>query len=121
MSNPIVHIELSATDRAELAQFYGDLFGWEMREWPEMNYTTFSFGNETLGGGFNPVQEGNPAGTTVLYIHCEDIPATMAKIVDKGGAELGPPMEVPGVGTMAFFTDPSGNRMALLKPVPMEG
>ena len=73
MSHPIVHIELSSINHKEAAKFYADVFGWEMSDFAEMHYTTFLSGENAPGGGFNDVQEGNPAGTTVVYIHTDSI------------------------------------------------
>jgi predicted enzyme related to lactoylglutathione lyase len=120
MSHPIVHIELSADNVKALAKFYVDTFGWETQNWPEMDYITFTSGKERVGGGFNPVQEGNPAGTVVTYIHCDDIGAILAKIEANGGKIMVPPMDIPGVGQMAHFSDPTGNHMAVLQPLMEE-
>jgi len=116
MSHPIIHIEISAADRQEAVKFYTEIFGWQTQDFPQMNYTTFSFGQEGMGGGFNPVQEGNPPGTVVPYIQTDDIDAVLAKVEAKGGKTLMPKMEIPGVGFIAQFSDPTGNRMALLTP-----
>ncbi|NCF64991.1 MAG: hypothetical protein GWP61_03395 [Chloroflexi bacterium] len=117
MSHPIVHIELSANNHKDSAKFYSDVFGWEMTDFSEMDYTVFSSGEGKPGGGFSNVQEGNPAGTTVIYIHTDNIEGSVAKIDANGGTMLGEAMDIPGVGTMFHFADPVGNRMSLLKPV----
>jgi predicted enzyme related to lactoylglutathione lyase len=116
MSHPIVHIELSADSPEELAKFYEDTFGWETQRWPEMDYITFSSKKDSIGGGFNPVQDGNPSGTVITYIQTEDLAASMAKVEANGGTITLPPTDIPGVGQMAHFTDPTGNPMALLEP-----
>jgi predicted enzyme related to lactoylglutathione lyase len=116
MSHPIVHIELSSINHKEAAKFYADVFGWEMSDFAEMHYTTFLSGENAPGGGFNDVQEGNPAGTTVVYIHTDSIEDSVVKIEASGGKMLTPPIDIPGVGTMQHFSDPTGNRMSLLKP-----
>lgn len=118
MAHPIVHIELSAHNHKEAAQFYSEVFGWQTQDWPDMDYTTFTSGEGAPGGGFNNVREGNPAGTTVIYVHTDDLDDSVAKIKANGGTIFGERLDVPGVGTMLFFTDPSGNRMSLLKPAP---
>jgi predicted enzyme related to lactoylglutathione lyase len=45
------------------------------------------------------------------------VDATLAKIEANGGKTLMPGMDIPTVGRIAQFTDPTGNRMALLKPL----
>ena len=49
--HPVVHIEFSAKDVVSAAKFYSDLFGWEIRQMPEMNYATFQPGSGPGGGG----------------------------------------------------------------------
>jgi predicted enzyme related to lactoylglutathione lyase len=112
--HPIVHIEFSADDREAAAQFYHDVFSWEIQHMPEMNYSTF-MSNEKLGGGFNPVTEEYPAGTVIVYIQVDDFETTLADIEAKGGKTIRPKTEIPGVGWFAFFADPTGNLVALYK------
>jgi uncharacterized protein len=116
MSHPIVHIELSSNNHKEAAKFYAEVFGWEMVDFAEMDYTTFSSGENAPGGGFNDIREGNPAGTTVVYVHTDDIAESASKIEANGGKMVSPAMDIPGVGTMQHFVDPTGNHMSLLKP-----
>jgi predicted enzyme related to lactoylglutathione lyase len=116
MSHPFVHVEISANNRKEAADFYAGVFGWEMKDYPDMNYTTFETGHGP-GGGFNPVTDTNPAGKILIYIDTDDLEATMAAIEKHGGKILSPKFEIPTVGWMATFSDPTGNVLALLQPV----
>ena len=110
--HPVVHIEISAKDLEASGKFYADLFGWKVEHIPEMNYATFESG-EGVGGGFNPVQEGNPAGTVVVYIGTDDIEASLAKAEQLGGKAIVPRSEIPGMGWFGMFLDPSGNKIGL--------
>jgi predicted enzyme related to lactoylglutathione lyase len=116
--HPIVHFELSSTDQEKMKAFYGTVFGWAFQEWPEMNYVTFSTGEGELGGGFSPVSDQYPAGLVVNYIRCDDINAAIASIKSNGGKLIMRVMEVPGVGQIVMFTDPSGNTVGLIQPGP---
>lgn len=117
--HPIVHVELSANDHKEAAKFYSDVFEWEIKEFPEMNYSTFAAEGGS-GGGFNPVSEDNPAGQVLVYINTPDLKASLEKIKKHGGTVLLESYEIPTVGTMATFKDPTGNLMALLQPAMEE-
>jgi predicted enzyme related to lactoylglutathione lyase len=117
--HPIVHIEFSADDRQAAGKFYQDVFGWEITDYPEMDYTMFEY-EEGRGGGFNTVSEENPAGTVMVYIQAEDIEATLAKIEANGGKTILPKSEIPNTGWFAFFSDPTGNTVALYKSMPQE-
>lgn len=121
MSHPIVHVEFSADDPQAAGRFYREIFDWQIQEHPEMNYVSFSWGVENAGGGFNPVQEGYPAGTVLAYIQTEDINATLEEINQRGGETVEPPMPIPGVGQIAIFSDPTGNRIGLIQPGEGEG
>ena len=112
--HPVVHIEFSAIDRQAAGKFYQDVFGWKITDIPEMNYTMFEY-EDGRGGGFNSVTETNPAGTVIIYIEAEDIEATLSKIEENGGKVILPKSEIPNTGWYAFFTDPTGNQVALYK------
>jgi predicted enzyme related to lactoylglutathione lyase len=116
MSNhPIVHIEISANDHAKAGEFYASVFGWQTKAFPEMNYTTFDTG-QGVGGGFNPVKDDNLPGTIMVYINADNLDETLGKIKAAGGTVILESMDIPDVGTMAIFSDPTGNQLALLKP-----
>jgi hypothetical protein len=117
--HPIVHIEISAEDRITTGAFYKDVFGWQITDLPEMNYTLFE-SEEGPGGGFNPVSDQNPAGTVTVYIQADNIEATLAKIEANGGKVILPKTEIPETGWFAFFKDPTGNQMALYKSIAQE-
>ena len=119
MNHPIVHIELSAKDHSEASEWYKQLFGWEIRHIPEMDYSTADPGNsENFGMGFNPITDESPAGTVVFYIHTDDVAASVKQVRDAGGEILVEDFDIPTVGTMATFKDPSGNIVSLLQPAP---
>lgn len=122
MSHPIVHVEFSADDPQAAGKFYREVFDWQIHDHPEMNYVAYSWGSEKAGGGgFIPVQEESPAGTVIAYIQIEDIEATLQAINERGGKTLEPPMPIPGVGQIAIFADPTGNRVGLVQPEESDG
>ena len=116
----IVHIEIPARDRHEAMKFYGELFGWETEEYPEMTYATFTSGS--VGGGFSPVGDfpeinmSTKAGDILLHIESEDIEADLARIEEAGGKTVVPKTDMPGIGWFAVFEDLSGNHLALFTP-----
>lgn len=119
MSNhPIVHVEISANDREVAGKFYAELFGWNVQQMPEMNYAMFDYGIEGVGGGLNPVQENNPAGTVIVYVDTDDIEADLAKVEKLGGKIVTPKTEIPGMGWFGMFNDPTGNLIGLYSNLP---
>ena len=115
--HPVVHVEFATTDREAAGQFFGELFGWQIRQIPEMSYATFSSGENEVGGGFTPAGEGTPPGKVVVYVNTDDIDATLLKAEQMGGRCLQPKMEIPTVGWFAVISDPSGVEVALLQPL----
>ncbi len=115
--HPIVHIEFSAHNREAAGKFYADLFGWKVQQIPEMNYATFE-AEGGPGGGFNPVSETYPAGTVLVYVNSDDINTTLSQVESLGGKVIVPKSEIPGVGWFAIFSDPTGNQVGLLQPLP---
>ncbi len=114
----IVHIEISAKDRKALSKFYGDVFGWQTEHIDPMNYSTFKAG-EGVGGGFNPVNEQNPAGTVTFYIDTDDVTASLKAVQKAGGTILMPESDIPNMGKFGLFRDPQGNLIGLYKAYPM--
>ena len=111
----IVHIEIPVQDLKSAAKFYKDVFEWKIIFDEQMNYTMFNAEGGT-GGGFNPVSEDNPVGNVLLYINTPDLKASLEKIKAGGGTVVLESYEIPTVGIMATFKDPTGNLLALLQP-----
>ena len=114
-----VHVEISCQDRQAAAEFYSNVFGWQFTDYPEMNYSSTT--NEDVTTGLNPVNEQTPAGTVTVYIGTPDYKASSDAIVSNGGELLGDPVQVPGVGTLQFFKDPTGNVLSLLQSAENPG
>ena len=119
-SHSIVHVELAAKDRKELGKFYKNVFGWELMDMDEMNYTTFKAG-DCIGGGLNPVTNENPAGTVTVYIDTDDVTASLKDVERAGGTILVKETEIPNTGKFGLFRDPQGNMVGLYKAYPMMG
>ena len=108
MSNhPIIHIEFSSKNREIDAGFFSELFGWSFNQMPEMDYATFE-AKGGPGGGLNPI---------MVYVHTDNIDETFTKAVGLGGKIVRPKSEIPGVGWYGFFTDLTGNTIAILQPL----
>ena len=114
----IVHLEIVAKDPAASGKFYGDVFGWNIEHsGPPFNYTMFQSGN--VPGGFPGVHEKMyEAGDVIVYISSDDLAADGKRIEAAGGKVLGTPVDIPGMGSFQFFSDPSGARLALWKTAP---
>jgi predicted enzyme related to lactoylglutathione lyase len=85
-----------------------------------MNCTTFDPGMQP-GAGFDPVGDQVKAGDVTVYIGADDIEDTLAKIESAAGRTVIPKSEIPGIGWFAFFTDPTGNVVALYTGLAGQG
>jgi predicted enzyme related to lactoylglutathione lyase len=112
----ITHIELSTRNLEESKKFYSSVFEWDIEDFPEMDYATFEAEGGT-GGGFNPIGEDFPAGTTRIYINTPDLDETLKKVKAAGGTITLEGYDIPTVGRMATFKDPTGNLVSLLQPL----
>jgi predicted enzyme related to lactoylglutathione lyase len=112
-SHPICHVDFSANDSAAAGQFYSEVFGWKTQQPPGFEgYTMFQAGDGP-GGGFAQVGENTQVGTVTVYVATDDINASLAKIEANGGKTVMPKSPIPGIGSMALFTDPTGNTVGL--------
>jgi predicted enzyme related to lactoylglutathione lyase len=117
---PIIHVELPTKDRDAGAKFYAKLFGWTYQHSDQpAPYTLFDTGSIKIG--MPDVGEDYQPGNVVFYIHSDDLAADLKRIEKLGGHKLTEPIPVGAFGEMAFFTDPSGNRLALWKGAPGAG
>ena len=109
----IVHIEIPAMDVEQATKFYGEIFGFDDFQPSSYGYTYFKTGN-TLGG-FPDAREPE-FNDVMIYLSSDDIDADLKAIEAHGGKILIPKSEVPGMGWFAWFTDPTGNKIALFTP-----
>lgn len=123
MAYPIVHVEIPAADRDALSKFYKSVFDWTLTHEPNFDYLQFNPGSGAdgafVGNKSEPGDEFGWAGagpnSPIVYFGSEDIQGDAAKIEAAGGQIMVPPMEIPGVGWMLLFRDPSGNHMGIFQ------
>lgn len=113
MGRPVIHFEIGCRDRAKTGDFYAKLFGWQI----------------TAAGPASVIQTGSSQGIqghitalghepehyTTFYVDVEDVQASLDQAVAMGGKKLVGPIAIP-TGTFAWFADPDGNMVGLIKP-----
>jgi predicted enzyme related to lactoylglutathione lyase len=112
--------ELFTRDHAAAVEFYRTVFGWDTQvasDTDEFRYTLLVSGDDQLAGvmdasGFLP--EGVPPHWSV-YFGADDVDATVARIVELGGAVVAPAEDTP-YGRLATVTDPTGAQFKLVGP-----
>ena len=127
--DPVVHFEMPYDDEARVARFYEQVFGWQTQALGgEMGNYVLATTTETgdagpskpgaINGGFFPNKPDWPAQHPSVVIAVDVLEDAMEKVRRSGGAVLGEPMEIPGVGRYVSFTDTEGNRVSMLQPAP---
>lgn len=109
--------ELSTTDPAAAATFYGQLFGWNVKAPdPAMgHYRVVSVGDAGIAG-IMAMPEGAPPMPPHwgCYVTVTDVGQTVQRCTDLGGKVLVPAMDIPGVGRMAVLQDPQGAVLSII-------
>ena len=124
---PINHFEIPFDNQDRVKKFYSEVFGWELKDMPEMDYTmvyTSKIDEKhnplTLGavnGGFtkrNPIQQ-----QPTLVMTVKDIRETMKNITDRGCELLGELVPIEGMGLYHLFKDTEGNVLGVFQPLQM--
>jgi hypothetical protein len=125
MSGRVVHFEIPYEDGDRARAFYTRVFGWELNEMPEMDYTLATSGPSSDEGPTEPgfinggmMQRGQPFTAPTVVIDVESIDDALKSIVGAGGAMISERQPVGGLGFAAYFTDTEGNVIGLWESVP---
>lgn len=111
-------VDLLTSDMEGSAQFYAQLFGWEMRR--NAPDTDEGYAEVYLNGSMvtdfianDPDSEVPDCWTT--YLNVTDVHAAAYATKLHGGKVYLKPIEVPGQGTMAIIGDPAGTGVGLFQ------
>jgi predicted enzyme related to lactoylglutathione lyase len=129
--DPVVHFEMPYDDAQRMSAFYQQAFGWQAQALgADMgNYVVVTTAESTpagpvkpgsINGGFFERKAGWPDPHPSVVIAVGDVAAAKEKVRLAGGAVLGEPMDIPGVGRYVSFRDTEGNRVSLLQPLPRQ-
>jgi predicted enzyme related to lactoylglutathione lyase len=122
----IVHFEIPADDEGRARNFYREVFGWQLQEMPELQYTivmTTPVDEQTqlptepgaINGGLMKRSSDTPS--PVLTVDVGSIDDSLKQIEAGGGSTVKPRTEIPGMGAFAYFKDTEGNVMGLWETV----
>ena len=118
--HPIVHIEIPSQDPQAVSHFYAELFGWQVRPLPSMQYVRFQSAEDQTGGFAEVGDSLHPKeGELLVYVKSDDIDGDLKKAEQLGGKILVPNTEIPRTGWYGVFRDPAGNRIGLFKRTGM--
>lgn len=123
--DPLVHFEIPVDDIKTAKKFYNDVFGWKLQDWPMPDGSTYvgvhttPINEETreplkpgaINGGILKRNANVPTPTFAVKV--ASIDASMKKLIDAGGKETMPKMDMMGMGFLAYAKDPSGNVISM--------
>ncbi len=112
MSEVVFH-ELHTADPAAAKKFYSGVFGWTFRdmEMPNGLYTMISAGRKGIGG-IMQAQPGRPSAW-LNYVGVPSVKRAVNKATKRGAKVVMGFTKVPGMGSMAILTDPTGAPFAV--------
>ena len=107
----ICYIEIPATDIVRSAEFYGRVFGWNIRQRGD-GATAF---DDAVGQVSGTWVIGRPPASTpglLVYVMMDSVAATLDAVVANGG-EIVQPIGADAPEITARFRDPAGNVIGL--------
>jgi predicted enzyme related to lactoylglutathione lyase len=125
--NAVAHFEIYADDPGKLAQFYTQLFDWEVERVPGMDYQfikTVATGDKGptqvggINGGMITRPEGYKPNAWVNYVNVDSVDQAVERAKALGAQLTRPKMPVPGMGWFAMLIDPQGNSFAVWQQDP---
>lgn len=117
----VVHFEIPFDNKQRAMKFYTDTFGWQLTEYPEMNYVMavsvevddkhMPKESGAINGGL--FQRPKDAPHPTLYVGVTSVDAAIKKVEAAGGKVVTPKTPIPGMGAYARVADTEGNVIGL--------
>jgi hypothetical protein len=118
MNRP-VHFELHVADPARSIAFYKKVFGWKFNRWEggaDEYYLVNTGEGDGISGGLMKSRDGQPR--TVNTVQVANVDEYARKVAAAGGQIVMPTFAIPGVGWIAYATDPGGNLFGIYHDDP---
>jgi uncharacterized protein len=117
----IVHFEVPFENEKRVKDFYGSVFGWTIKNIPEMKYASAITGPSNqngmpseagyINGGLT--ERNNHIRSPVITISVQSIDESIKNIEVAGGKIVKPKVNVGEMGFAAYFEDTEGNIIGL--------
>ena len=120
MPNPVGWFEIPVADMDRARTFYNTVFGYELpvSDMGDLKMAWFPSNMEEPGATgsliYNEEHYTPSTAGTLVYLSCEDVAETIAKVEGAGGKVLQNKKKISDTaGYMGLFLDTEGNRVAL--------
>ncbi len=122
MRNPIVWVEIAATDLERAKTFYEKVFdlSFQLIEMPGQKLYVFGSDDPNTAGAAGALVEAddNKPSTdgTIVYFSCEEVSVELARAEEAGGKIAVPKTDIGEFGFYARILDTEGNQIGLHQP-----
>ena len=107
----ICYVELPAADISRSADFYRDVFGWNIRTRGD-GHTAFDDSVGEVSGSWVVGRRPSTEVGTLVYIMVDSVAETLNNVVENGGKVV-QPIGADAPEITARFSDPAGNVIGL--------
>lgn len=119
-ANSVAWTEIPVTDLDKAAEFYGQVFDFDLslnNEGPNpIMDIKISDMNGGVSGHLYPGKPATPGTGPTIHLNVPDtLEATADRVFKAGGAVVSPAIEIPP-GRFQYVTDPDGNSIGLFEP-----
>jgi predicted enzyme related to lactoylglutathione lyase len=117
----VVHFEIPADNPERVAEFYKKVLGWVIQKWEgPVDYWLISTGKNSEPGIHGGIarKKDRPDPGVLVTAQVDSVDASLKKIIKAGGSIVVPKRAIPGVGYQAYFRDPEGNVIGIMKNDP---
>lgn len=121
--NKVVHFEIPFDDKNRAMKFYGDVFGWQLTDMPQMSYVMAN--SVAVDASYRPSEPGaingglfprpKDAPHPVVYMDVPEIDDAIKKVEAAGGTVVTAKTPIPGMGAYARVRDTEGNVVGLFQ------
>ncbi|CAN5870019.1 hypothetical protein BH23ACT10_BH23ACT10_25570 [soil metagenome] len=112
------HIAINADDVEATRAFYEAALGWAFQPWGPPGFYRANLPNGVTVAiqQRRDLVDGIPTIGAEATVTVEDLDACLDRARAAGGRVVMEPSEIPGIGTVAFVTDPAGNSIGFMQP-----
>ncbi len=111
VNGKICYIEMPTSDVARSAEFYKNVFGWNIRTRGD-GATSFDDTTGQVSGAWRTDRPPSPTPGLLIYIMVDSVEKTIDAVVANGG-EIVQPIGADAPEITARFRDPGGNVLGL--------
>jgi len=113
----VIHFEICVYDLESAANFYSNVFGWEIKQAEDgSGYWPISARKEigkSIPGGLN--RRFDEVNSTINTIEVPSLDDYAKKITENGGKVLAPKISIPGEGYVQYCHDLEGNTFGIME------